>query len=44
MIRNAFTAAIIWLAEKSQKITKILLIAAKRRVREDIFNSDGAKK
>lgn len=44
MIRNAFTAAIIWLAETSQKITERLLITAKRRVRQDIFNSDGEMK
>jgi len=44
MIRNAFTAVIIWLAETSQTITKFLLTTAKRRVRQDIFKSDGAKK
>lgn len=44
MIRNAITVCLIWLAETSQTITKILLEAAKRRVRRDIFKSDGANK
>lgn len=44
MIRHALTAGLIWLAEGTQKITEVLLLVAKRRVRNDIFKRDGANK
>lgn len=44
MIRNAFTACLIWLADVFQFFTEVLLQTAKRRVRQDIFKRDGVKK
>lgn len=44
MIRNAITVCLIWLAGKLTTFNEKMLLVAKKRVRQDILNSDGANK
>ncbi len=44
MIRHALTVGLIWVCRQLMNFNEFLLLAAKRRVQQDIFKRDGANK